>query len=710
MNDIKFINLNNNVDLNDITNRGIYEIKGYANQNTSLPIGHLTEEYVNGLLIVLDNSNTSKNVSITQFLILSSTLKNIYIRKGIGDINNIIWDSWIKELNNGTIDDLTNISDRINNNVENIDELFKRLQGISEYTNPLTDPFEFLGEFLNISELINFLDDFKQNKGEFRALVNNNIIIISSNNFSNITAQTIKGCIVLNEDNTIKLSTFYNEYRRFYLAKWMDWDIINKQDITKLINSEVEKLLEGTDPEKIDSIKDLINWVNEHGKDAAEMLSAIQANTDAIDDETNRATAAEKALSERIDNIPTGDIADGSVTEQKLSSSVKNKLNTAYDKANLADSMRVNDGINFVIGALEDTGEIYQGTNFRATSMPIKTNGEKITVSGGYIITKYVLYWDNEAADYSSVDDISLDTFDAAEVENIYIRIEVRKTDNTAIGEDELTGIVKSFIRKPFAWNDNCNLNNFTPQGRYTISGEREANATDNMPILNGGKVEAVLDVLAKDNCITQVLTLLNVGGGDGNIYTRTRQDNTWGQWGKLQTNVEVGLINQQQMDALIDNGIYSGILSTTGETFVLVVINNYAIATQAGYGGYVSHLKYSVGLDGVVKVETRRRDAFGSWTDWQSIGGGKPSELLVPSEWQGKLSTLSDGVHEFYGDCSFGKSGTLWGWADSYRYNVGEPTYIKLIKKGQDTALAQAIGTAASATRMINIQTETLL
>ena len=601
MNDIKFINLNNNVDLNDITNRGIYEIKGYANQNTSLPIGHLTEEYVNGLLIVLDNSNTSKNVSITQFLILSSTLKNIYIRKGVGDINNIVWDSWIKELNNGTIDDLTNISDRINNNVENIDELFKRLQGISEYTNPLTDPFEFLGEFADISELINFLDDFKQNKGEFRALVNNNLITINSNYFGGITSQIIKGCIVLNEDNTIKFSGFYNEYCRFYFGKWMNWDIINKQDIIKLINSEIETLLEGTDPEKIDSIKDLINWVNEHGKDAAEMLSAIQANTTAINNEKDRAISAETILDDEIRNINNngisvlnrtiinyntryniagavtkqqviedllnkytadkgtivtyyaedgwhtiqyklnyyrpeqakdesnwveivnedtikdikdsidnayvkpeggipkndlstevqeaidniGKVADGSVTENKLSPNVKDKLNTAYYKATLADSMRVNDGINFVIGALENTGEIYQGTNFRATSMPILTNGEKITVSGGYIITKYVLYYDNEAADYSSVDAISLNTFDGAGVENVHIRIEVRKTDNTAISEDELTGIVKSFIRKPIVWYDNCNLDYFTPQGRInskrikdfqskTVSGSRK--------------------------------------------------------------------------------------------------------------------------------------------------------------------------------------------------------------------------------------------
>lgn len=655
MNDIKFINLNNNVDLNDITNRGIYEIKGYANQNTSLPIGHLTEEYVNGLLIVLDNSNTSKNVSITQFLILSSTLKNIYIRKGVGDINNIIWDSWIKELNNGTIDDLTNISDRINNNVKNIDELFKRLQGISEYTNPLTDPFEFLGEFADISELINFLDNFKQNKGEFRALVNNNLIIINSNHFGGITSQIIKGCVVLNEDNTIKFSGFYNEYCRFYFAKWTNWDIINKQDITKLINSEIGKLLEGTDPEKIDSIKDLINWVDEHGKDAAEMASAIQANTDAIDDETNRATAAEKDLSDRIDNIPTGDIADGAVTERKLSIDVKNKLNTAYDKANLADSLFINDGITFIQGGYNNEGnDFYPGTNAVATSLAFQPNGERITVNDGYVITRYFFMYNEEVVDMDKINSNYYDTGEFAGTEELGLRIEIRKSDNTAINANEYPNIVKSFIRKPIAWYASCSMNNFVCAGRYVISGSREANAQDNMPILNGGKIEARLEVLENENTLVQILTLLNVGGGDGNIYTRTRQDNTWGQWGKLQTNVEVGVINQQQMDALVDNGIYSGILSTTGETFVIICINNYAIAQQVGVH-HISQLKYSLVVGTAeVKIEKRTRDAYGFWTEWQGIGGGSTLSEATKVTWDAN-SNMNDfktaGLYDIYGE-----------------------------------------------------------
>jgi hypothetical protein len=134
--------------------------------------------------------------------------------------------------------------------------------------------------------------------------------------------------------------------------------------------------------------------------------------------------------------------------------------------------------------------------------------------------------------------------------------------------------------------------------------------------------------VLAAGDCITQVLTLLNVGGGDGNIYVRTKQAGTWEPWGKLQTNIEVGAIGLGQsrnFDHLTDNGIYSGanIYSTgTGdngypltayETFVLIVINGYLT------GGGVSQLKYSLLPDGTTCVATRTMQD-NEWSEWHDI------------------------------------------------------------------------------------------
>jgi hypothetical protein len=167
----------------------------------------------------------------------------------------------------------------------------------------------------------------------------------------------------------------------------------------------------------------------------------------------------------------------------------------------------------------------------------------------------------------------------------------------------------------------NSNLNDFTNFGTYKITGTKEAN--DNFPIYNnGGKIEAILTVIKSyDDCVSQVLTLLNCAGGDTNIYTRTRQNGVWSTWGKLQSNIEVGGIGfgtNLSFDNFIDNGMYSGVnyywkTNTYGaETFVLIVINGYL--TSAG----VTQLKYSINTDGKSSIQSRNRinDTWSSWTD----------------------------------------------------------------------------------------------
>ncbi len=170
------------------------------------------------------------------------------------------------------------------------------------------------------------------------------------------------------------------------------------------------------------------------------------------------------------------------------------------------------------------------------------------------------------------------------------------------------------------------NLNDYTTAGVYNIQGNRVNG--DNMPILNEGVISARLTVLSTDDgagntVVTQVLSLNNNSGGEGNVYIRSAQKGSWKPWGKLQTNVEVGQVNT--LDNLTDNGMYSGVLITyTGvDTFVLVVINNYAAAVPAGFGWYVSQLKYSLGLDGSVTVKTRRMDYTNTWSEWEELKGG---------------------------------------------------------------------------------------
>ncbi len=172
---------------------------------------------------------------------------------------------------------------------------------------------------------------------------------------------------------------------------------------------------------------------------------------------------------------------------------------------------------------------------------------------------------------------------------------------------------------------DNSSLNNYETDGIYNIN--TVANEFTELPVSNTGKVSMRLTVLTStsnnNTVITQVLNLNNNAGGDGNMYIRSCQKGNWKPWAKLQTNVEVGLIDQTKMDGLTDNGIYSGILSTTKETFIIICINNYAIAQQVGVQ-HISHLKYSlVAVTGEVKIEKRTRDAFGFWSGWTSIKGG---------------------------------------------------------------------------------------
>lgn len=457
-----------------------------------------TSTYINGGhwqqvmsgFFMIDNDKSIKSTS--------SKFSIIY-RNRISDDVNTKWSDW------------KYLDDELNTK---INELEKRIQGTSDNSNPSTDPFRVLITVGDINSkdsegnnlVLNALNALHSTKssdnfsGKWRIISSNNaydveniVIHYGSENW----LQVFHGPFLISDDG-FKFDSF--DYR-------ISW---------RLYKNGV--------------------WSNWYCRDD-DFNNNIEKNSSAILKESTRAQEAEAALQKQIDELPTtggggtGEIADGSITEQKLSLEVNNKLNTAYDKAKLSDTLRVNDGIAFTIGALTDDGKIYQGTNFRATSLPLYTNGEIITVNQGYLITKYVIYYDENTVEVGEVNLTSMTTFEFNGIENYYIRFEIRKADNSSIDENELTDVVKSFIRKPITWNNNCDLNNFTPQGRYTISGERQASAEDNMPILNGGKVEAVLDVLSKDNCATQVLTLLNVGGGDGNIYIRTKQGNTWGSW-----------------------------------------------------------------------------------------------------------------------------------------------------------------------------------
>ena len=251
-------------------------------------------------------------------------------------------------------------------------------------------------------------------------------------------------------------------------------------------------------------------------------------------------------------------------------------------------------------------------------------------------------------------------------------------------------------------WNASSNMNDFKTPGVYEIYGERTVK-TDNLPITNeggGNSISAILTVVAStlqpannEICITQFLQLSNRIGGEGTTYVRTYNENNngmngWLPWQKQMGVVET-LINSdyetvgpeiftgtaekigQGLSGMIDNGMYSGMyldnISYAGsgnlyylsaqptfvETFVLIVINDYAATGKLGMQRHITQLKYAVdAITGQSTVKKRvGTDNNGiSWGNWEDIGGG--NTYLNPNDYMefNYLSKLGVGTFEFSG------------------------------------------------------------
>lgn len=322
-----------------------------------------------------------------------------------------------------------------------------------------------------------------------------------------------------------------------------------------------------------------------------------------ITDEIQRAIQAEQNLQEQINNIPTG---GGNVD-----------LSGYVQAGQLDEILAKLNNIKPRVGVVEDDGSIYVGTNEGACIM-VGGKGY-IAVNHGYYIQKYVVLNNNGVA---------TNVYDNLELSDLQFNgttvIQFENKNGGKFTNDNCEQVIKTLTFDTIRWGSSNNLNTYQGNGEYNIQGSRTRTANDNMPILNGGDIEGTLKVIADSVSKTamQILTLLNVGGGDGNIYTRT----------------------------------FNG----------------------------------------------------GNWSDWSNVGG-KSSELLEPSEWVGKLNTLSKGVYEFYGSCTSlsNDSKSVWDWADGYRYDIGDPVYLKMIIGSKP--IVQVIGAAGSATKQLNINDETV-
>lgn len=211
-------------------------------------------------------------------------------------------------------------------------------------------------------------------------------------------------------------------------------------------------------------------------------------------------------------------------------------------------------------------------------------------------------------------------------------------------------------------WGADSSINNYTTAGTYSIAGER-LNANDGLPIANsnpGHTIHARLTVLdssiagtgdSHDKCVTQLLTLSNRTGGDGDVYIRTGRAHStnvlaggtgWEPWGKLQQNIEVGQVTS--LNSFTGNGVYSGVYtngSTFFETFVMVVINNYAVAGATGQVRSISQFKYALNVDGTFSYKTRTGQGNSiEWGSWVDLGAATTTDIQDGAITAQKLSS----------------------------------------------------------------------
>lgn len=184
-------------------------------------------------------------------------------------------------------------------------------------------------------------------------------------------------------------------------------------------------------------------------------------------------------------------------------------------------------------------------------------------------------------------------------------------------------------------------LNKYTTHGVWRLGGIRYSNG-DNLPINSVGEnasISGILTVtLAEEgetsymHAITQHLILGNTLGKESKVYVRTgcrtsynngaTYETTWSGWQVLQAMTEVGVV--ASLDDFIDNGMYSGVFTGNGpELFVMVVLNDYAVAESAAVTRSVAQFKLAVAT-GLGTAGISKRVGSGetiSWGEWENIG-----------------------------------------------------------------------------------------
>ena len=134
-----------------------------------------------------------------------------------------------------------------------------------------------------------------------------------------------------------------------------------QEQITANANA-ITLLTDGADPDKVDGVKDLIDYVDEHGTEVTGMKSDIAANTEAISDEAARADAAEKALSGRIETLEGIDHNAYVAADTALKNELEGKINALPAAGITAEDItawNTEKGANAAAAAAQKTADDY---------------------------------------------------------------------------------------------------------------------------------------------------------------------------------------------------------------------------------------------------------------------------------------------------------------------------------------------------------------
>lgn len=287
---------NNDTDpsnMNDFVVAGVYDIKGeHTREDDNLPILNTGGRHTfNARLTVLDSSITGSGNSddkcITQVLSFCNRLGQgeVYIRTGKGSsLDSLTWEKWSalqRNVNVGQVDNLDNLKDN----------------GI--YSGVWT-------------------------KGSYNAYPLTFVCIVINDYFVGVAPRRISQFVYglsKFDGSTVYQSRVWDDSKN----AWSDWEILNQKKISSMISAEIKKVTDGIDPNKIDSLKDIITWIEEHGGDVTAIYNAIQGNTIKINAEVNRAQAVEAGLGEYISHVE-GEVstinADIAETKKNIASSL----------------------------------------------------------------------------------------------------------------------------------------------------------------------------------------------------------------------------------------------------------------------------------------------------------------------------------------------------------------------------------------------------